>query len=60
MVMWPKTILPSAVAGPTAAKALQWSGLWRAVWRTLAAQALQAGRVGVEGRVERHDFGPGS
>ena len=24
MVMWPKTILPSAVAGPVAAKALQW------------------------------------
>ena len=27
MVMWPKTILPSAVAGPLAAKALQCIGL---------------------------------
>ena len=52
MVMWPKTILPSAVAGPVAAKALQRIGLGggfglRRFQRE--ADALQAGRRRVEG-----------
>ena len=60
--MWPKTILPSAVAGPTAAKALQALrlGLHRSLPFSLdAAQALQAGRLGGEALVEGHDLGPG-
>ena len=55
MVMWPKTILPSAVAGPVAAKALQCIGLggdWAACGRLAEPLALQAGRRGVEGGVE--------
>ena len=61
MVMWPKTILPSAVAGPTAAKALQWSGLG-ADRRFLGLQEIAGSPIPSarrRGGVERHDFGPG-
>ena len=62
MVMWPKTILPSVVAGPVAAKALQCIGLGAGFGVRPAqrkAYAFQPGRRGLQGRVERLDLGPG-
>ena len=63
MVMWPKTILPSAVAGPVAAKALQCIGLGGGIgrgWSLREAHAFQPGRRRVQGRVEGLDLRPGS
>ena len=59
MVMWPKTILPSAVAGPVAAKAEQRSFFGTGgfvVLRVLEALAFQSGRRGVQGAVEERDL----
>ena len=61
MVMWPKTILPSAVAGPVAAKALQCSAFAAGIvlgFGRCQSQAFEAGRRRFERVVERLDLGP--
>ena len=59
MVMWPKTIWPSAVAGPVAAKALQcsgWGGVGAASWGSRKRAAFEPVGRGLKRAVEEVDL----